>query len=233
MDNVTTLTRKELSDKYNISKWRWDPKNKSALMDFLKDYMDIEEVKVKNNYVYTITGEVPEILPAFPRNTNKKEKTDDYEEFVKENLPTEPTLESKVNMSTKAIKEMGNKKWGHYSSKSVARRYVGPAMEKYGEKSDYTVWAQKDAENFSYREMTAEEVEDLKHCFRTVNLPPEEWAERYKEVMEDEEEYYRQASLFKQALDMFYDTHHFMPVLVRRWMIKRQALDSPNRLEVV
>ena len=75
-----------------------------------------------------------------PRKINTKELTQqkkkDYEEFIKWNLPKEFKPESKCHMAKLAIDRFGEEKYHHQSDKAVARRYVGPAMEKVGEKNE-------------------------------------------------------------------------------------------------
>lgn len=227
---ITTFSRKQLSEKYGITRSQWE-RRKQELLAHLKEYMDIEEYTDKNGYFfYDIVGKVPDSIPPMSRKSYTTEKTLDYEKFVLENLPTEPTLETKTNMSDMAIKEIGRRKWNHNSVQAVARRYVGPAMEKYGQKSDHTLWAEKSNISHSYRALDQEELDALHKCFETVKLPPEEWAARYKEVMEDEAEYKRQSTLFKQALELFSRFYGFKPVLAYKWMIKPEWQN--NKLDI-
>ena len=110
-------------------------RRKEDLMEWLKDFFDYEilegkPIRIKINEVY---GE----YQPMPRNiglTLQKEK--DYEEFVKWNLSKEFKPESKCHMAKLAIDRFGEEKYHHQSDKAVARRYVGPAMEKVGEKNE-------------------------------------------------------------------------------------------------
>ena len=83
------------------------------------------------------------------------EKIADYNNYVKEHLPKDFQPESKARMAREAISAFGLRKYNHTSDAAVARRYVGPAMEEYGEKSDTHVWV----DYRDYRELDAETLQ--------------------------------------------------------------------------
>lgn len=66
------VTRKQLSEKYGISKNDWNRKH-DDLLEHLSDFFDIEEIKESNGrYTYEVSDELPEFVPKLERKSNKE-----------------------------------------------------------------------------------------------------------------------------------------------------------------
>ena len=114
-------------------------RRKEDLLEWWKDFYEYEIIEGKP--IRINIKEVFDEYKPMPRQLQKTEqKIRDYEEYVKNNLPKDFKPESKAHMARGAISSFGYEKYNHTSDAAVARRYVGPAMERYGEKNDNHVW---------------------------------------------------------------------------------------------
>lgn len=205
------ISRSQLTKKYNIARWAWESRH-DDLLDYLNDFFSIKEIKEKTRYYYEVPDELPDTIPPLPRKNNKQEKIEDYEQYVINNLPEKPAPLSKSKMARDAINDFGNEKYGHYSYKSVANIYVGPAMEKHGEHGMKMVWVDIN----TYLPLTEEQEEFLHECFRQVHLSELEMANAFKKYAQ-EQDISEEIDNFNKAISMFRMRFAFRPISVYEW----------------
>ena len=68
------VTRKQLNEKYTISKSQWDRRH-DDLLEHFQDFMDIKEIKSeKGTYTYEVEGEMSDTIPQLLRKSKMKQK---------------------------------------------------------------------------------------------------------------------------------------------------------------
>lgn len=215
------LSRTELTNKYKITRGQWQNRH-DDLLEHLNDYFSIQEIKEGRYYYYIVPDEIPEEVPILPHKTNKKEKEADYGEYVKNNLPEEFEPNSRMRMSRRAIHDFGKKKYNHTSAEGVARRYVGPAMEKYGEHSSYKVWVDPN----TYIQLTSEEEKYRHECFVRNHLTDKKLQEIGSESLEGIEPSQEDKDYYSKAMELFVMKYGFRPILVYSWRAKKAEEDN-------
>lgn len=209
------ISRKELTEKYHITRNAWEARH-DDLLDWINDFFSIVEIKENNRYYYEVPDVLPDSIPKLPRKTNTVEKIADYEQYVIDNLPDVPTPLSKSKMARDAIDDFGNKKYHHTSYEAVSKRYVGPAMNKHGEHSIKMVWV--DAS--TYIPLTQEQEDFLHECFQQVHLSELEMANAFKKYAQ-EQDISEEIDNFNKAIEVFKARFDFRPITVYEWQ-KRQ-----------
>lgn len=214
------LSRSELSKKYNISRNAWEARH-NDLLDWIRDFFPIEEVKEGRYYYYLVIDDLPESIPKLPRKSNKEEKMKDYVEFVIRNLPEDFEPFSKALMARKAIESFGKEKYHHTSYRAVNERYVGPAMELYGEKSEEMVWVFAD----SYAPLPEEMEEYLHYCFNYMHITEQVKANAFDKYMQGEE-ITEETTNYEKAIDMYKERYVIRPIKVNKWRAKKIAIEK-------
>lgn len=215
------ISRTQLTKKYNITRGQWQNRH-DDLLEHLNDYFSIQEIKEGRYYYYIVPDEIPDEVPILPHKSNKKEKETDYGEYVKENLSEEFEPNSKMRMSRKAIHAFGKEKYHHTSAEGVAKRYVGPAMEKYGEHSHYKVWVDPN----TYIQLTEEEEEYRRECFVRNHLTDKKLQEIGSESLEGIEPSQEDKDYYQKAMELFVMKYGFRPILVYSWRAKKENKDN-------
>lgn len=124
-----------------INKGQWENR-KDDLLEWLKEFYDYElhDGRPIRIYIKRVIGE----YKPLPRKMNSREltakKTKCYTNFAIASLGTEYAPNSKSRVAREAISEFGYEEFGHTSVPAVVERYVGPAMNKYGEHNDRYQW---------------------------------------------------------------------------------------------
>ena len=142
--NTTYNFTKEFMPGLGITKNSWNTR-KQDVKDWLKEFYDytLSDTRPMLITIHAVYGDY-EPLPRKSRaiSEESKQKITDYDNYVKQRLTPEFQIISKAKMARDAIEDFGLDKYSHYSHEAVARRYTGPAMEKYGEKGEnyYCVW---------------------------------------------------------------------------------------------
>lgn len=142
--NTTYNFTKEFMPGLGITKNSWNTR-KQDVKDWLKEFYDytLSDTRPMLITIHAVYGDY-EPLPRKSRTISEesKQKITDYDNYVKQHLTPEFQIISKAKMARDAIEDFGLDKYSHYSHEAVARRYTGPAMEKYGEKGEnyYWVW---------------------------------------------------------------------------------------------
>ena len=210
------LSRTQLTQKYNLTRGQWQNRH-DDLLDYLGDFFFIKEIKEGRYYYYMVPDEIPDKIPSLPHKTNKQEKIDDYANYVKDNLSKEFEPNSKMRMARDAIFDFGNKKYNHESAEGVAKRYVGPAMEKYGEHSTHKVWV----DPTTYIVLTEEQEEYRHECFIQNHLTDRRLQEIGSESLEGIQPSQEDKDYYQKAMDKFIEKYGFRPILVYNWRAKR------------
>ena len=179
--------------------------------------MNIQEFYEKGQFIYIIKGELPEAgsIPKIPRKTRRKEAEKDYGEYVKNHLPKEYEPYSKMRMSREAMNDFGTEKYNHTSPKAVSRRYVGPAMEEYGEHTEDRVWVFYN----TYEPLTQKQKEDLFNLFSKYNIGLKAQAGAFQDYTNGED-ITPEVNRYKQAINEFKEQYGSIPVSVPKWRIK-------------
>lgn len=202
-----------------INKGQWENR-KEDLLNWLKEFYEYElyEGRPIRIYIKEIIGE----YKPLPRKVNSRELTEEkikqYTNFAIASLGTEFKPNSKARVAREAINDFGYKEFGHISPPAVSRRYVGPAMDQYGEHNNKYQWV----------------------CFIDYSPLDEKmlrtWAEILKEEHISEQEaanaFYRQESgeditkeknSYKKAQKRFKEIYGTIPVRVPEWRLKKDA----------
>ena len=99
--NQVNLSRTALNKKCGLTAKQWT-RYHDSIIAYLSEYFKVfEEHKTEGNLYYYVIGydnEWPEIPKFSIRSFNKQQREQDYEEFVKGNLPNEFAPESKARM---------------------------------------------------------------------------------------------------------------------------------------
>lgn len=219
------ISRTKLSKKYNLKKYQWVSRH-DDLLDHLKDFFPIEEVRNPENgyFYYEVPEELPDSIPKLPRKNDIQGKIKDYETFVDKNLPVEFQPMSKAKMSRDAIKDFGKNKYGHNSAAAVAERYVGPAMEKLGEKSPTAIWV----DYKTYKPLDEEQCNYLKHCFSDNNLSDEDFTELGYDLVKtgivSNEKLKSMKDRYENSITQFKFKYGITPIRTRNWRKKMESI---------
>jgi hypothetical protein len=188
-------------------------------MDWLTEFYDYEilegkPIRIQINEVYGDYKPLPR--KSYNKEERAKQKQEDYSNYVKLHLHKEFTPESKAHMSRKAIMDFGMDRYNHISDEAVAKRYVGPAMEKYGEKSDNYYWVYYD----TYKKMSQKDLDAWFTILNHNQIGEQEAANAFYR-QEQGEDVTKEKNAFKAALKEFKEKYHSIPVKVPEWRLKR------------
>lgn len=211
------ITRKELNEKYPISKNQWNMRH-DDLLEHLQDYMDITEIKSeKGTYKYEVNGELPDSIPPLPRKSLMNQKKKDYEDYTIKALGTEFKPNSKSKIAREAIADFGSKKYGHYSQESVVRRYVKEPFDKYGESDGNKYWCYYD----SYEVIPADIIADWRMILAEEHISEQEAANAFYREQQGED-VSKEKNYYKNALNRFKEKYGSIPVLVSKWKLNNK-----------
>lgn len=164
------LLKEEFWVALNIPKSQWE-RRKDDLLQWWLNFFDYEildgrPLRIEIKEVY---GEY-QPLPRKISITNMEEKMGDYERFAIASLGTEFKPNSKSKVAREAIASFGFEKYQHTSHEAVAKRFIKPAFDKYGECDNHYQWVWYN----SYIPMTEEEVEAFRQILRNEQVSEQE-----------------------------------------------------------
>lgn len=199
-------------------------RRKEELLTWLSNFYDFEIIegcplRIKIKEVIGEYQPMPRKLPNMRDLT--KQKKDDYDSFVIKNLPKELQPMSKARMAKNAIDSFGNKKYSHNSVKSVANRYVGPAMEEHGVKTEQKFWCWAK----TYEVLDEETLQAWRDLLSKWKCTEKEVYNAFcqKQTLNDEEELVKLEGAFKSALIELKSKYGDTVVLVPKWRIASAA----------
>lgn len=199
-------------------------RRRKELLDWLNNFYSFEIVEgcPLRILVTEVIGEyqpMPRKLPSQKELTEQKIK--DYDNYVINHLPKELEPMSKARMTKNALSDFGHKKYGHKSVESVARTYVGPAMEEHGIKTDQRFWCWLK----TYEVLDDATVEDWRNILSKWKCTEKEVYNAFckKQTLNDDEELVKLEGAFKSALLEFKSKYGDGVVLVPKWRIASAA----------
>jgi len=115
-------------------------------------------------------------------------------------------------MAREAIEEFGYAEFGHESVPAVSRRYVGPAMEKYGEKNENYQWVWYK----SYRLLSEEALADWRNILREANIDEQNAANAFYRYASGED-ITKEINYYKEAQKRFKEKYGDIAIRVSQW----------------
>jgi hypothetical protein len=195
-------------------------KRKDDLMEWLHEFYDYELLEGKPLRIQ-ITEVYGEYQPL-PRKTYsikyRQEKVKDYADYVKSVLTPEYQYTTKRKMAREAIYEFGEEKYGHTNQDAVARRYVGPAMDEYGENDNqhYWVWYS------TYEPLTEEELEHWRTILRQEHISEREASNAFYKQAQGQD-ISKELGYYKKAMERIKEEMHDIPILSAKWRLNADA----------
>lgn len=206
------VTRKELTEKYSITRSSWDRRAQEVL-EHLQDFMDIVEIESeKRTHKYEIKGEMPDSIPPFPRKSELKQKKKDYELYTMKALGTEFKPNSKSKIAREAIRDFGQDKYGHKSQEAVVKRYIKEPFDKYGVSDGNKYWCYYN----TYEVLEPEVLEAWRKILKEEHISEREAANAFYRQQQGED-ISKEKQYYQNALDRFKAEYGSMPVLVSKW----------------
>lgn len=193
---------------------------KDELLEWMKEYFDYElneNVKPIQITIKDVFGEY-EPLPTkkYDLKNTREEKKRDYDQYVKDNLPKEPTPYSKAKMSREAMQDFSFKKYGHQSISAVVRRYVGPAMEEFGEHDENMVWVMHN----TYAQLDENQLKHWHKILTEEHIDEEAMKNAFIRHSEGED-ISAEVSYFQCAQTRFMEVYGGRPIKVYAWRAKQ------------
>lgn len=203
-----------------ISSYQYRNRRKD-LFDWFKDFFDYEIIDGRpiTIYIKEVYGEYEQM----PRKTQERreEKIQDYDNFTKNSLTKEFRYNSKSKVAREAIASFGYDKYGHTSQRSVAARYVTPAMNKYGEQEHKYRWCYYS----TYEKLEDEVYSDWKDMLRRYRIGEQEAANAFYR-QEQGEDVSKEKNRFAKAVDEFKAKYGDIPILSDRWRLREEYCDG-------
>lgn len=209
------LSRKELSDKYNITRAIWE-KRRNELIEYLQEFMDINEIRQPNGrYVYEIEGEIPEEIPRLPRKSQMEDKQRAYAEFTYEALGTEFKPNSKSKIARDALWNFGRQDFHHNSVRAVTNRFIKEPFDKYGETNGVFQWV----DCSDYSPLSDENLSLWKRILAEERIDETSAANAFYRMSQGED-IAKEIGYFERARWRMFEATGIMPVNVRSWRRK-------------
>lgn len=192
---------------------------KNDLLEWLKEFYDYElyEGRPIRIYIKRVIGE----YKPLPRKVNSKESTqkkqESYSNFTIASLGVEYAPNSKSRVAREAMHNFGYEKFGHTSVPAIVERYVGPAMEKYGEHNNKYQWVCF----LDYSPLTEDMLKAWSEILREEHISEEEAANAFYR-QEDGEDITKEKNAYKKAQKRFKECYGTIPVKVPGWRLKRK-----------
>ena len=201
-----------------IAENQWK-RRKEDLLNWLTNFFDYEILKGRPLKIHI--KEVYGNYQPLPRKFNNKEltakKIEDYNNFTIAALGTEFKPNSKSKVAREAIDSFGFEKYGHFSQESVAKRYIKPAFEKYGESDHMRKWVWYN----TYEIAEDAAVEEWRNLFDRMKVDPNKYNEEFYFKVMQEEDIAREKAAYKLVIDNFKQKYGDFLVLVESWRVKR------------
>lgn len=212
--------KQEFFKELNISESQY-VRRKDELLDWLKEFYDYELIEGKplRILIKDIYGE----YKSLPRKTYdtqtrlklSEEKNKDYNLFTIAELGTEWKPNSKRKISRDAILVFAEDKYGHTNVDGVARNYVGPIMDQYGERTKETYWVWYD----TYEVIDEEVLNNWRKILEEEHISEKEAANAFYR-QEQGEDISEEKNYYKEAQRRFKQKYGSIIVQVPKWKLK-------------
>lgn len=214
IEKKTYKLKEEFFKLLNIPQYQWN-KRKKDLLEWLKNFYDykLHEDKIISIEILEVYGEY-EPMPRKVKLTNMEEKIRDYEKFTIASLGTEFKPNSKMKVVEEAINEFGYVKYHHTSKKAVAKRFVKPAFNKYGESDGVHKWVWYK----TYEPLDEEILADWRRIMREEHISELEAANAFYRFAQGQD-ISKEKNYFKKARKRFSDKYHDCAILVESWKV--------------
>lgn len=201
-----------------INKGQWENR-KHDLLEWIKNFYDYELLDGKPMRIY-----IKEVLGEYrplPRKLNSQEltaqKREDYTNFAIASLGTEFKPNSKAKTSRDAVMAFGHEKYGHTNVEAIARRFIGPAFDEYGECNHVKRWVWYS----TYEPLDNDTLDRWRTILREEHISEDEAANAFYR-QEQGEDISKEKEYFKKARQRFKDEFGQAPILVSDWRLKKQ-----------
>lgn len=213
------LFKEEFMPLLKITNYQYRHK-KNELLEWLKDFFEYEILEgrpIRINILQQI-GEY-EPLPTKDQKQKTKKKQDDYENYVIEHLPKEFAPMSKARMTRDAVNDFGKEKYNHTNLEAVNKRYVGPAMETHGQKTEERYWCWYK----TYKQLPQEVVDDWRTILAKWKCTEKEVYAAFcsKQASKDDAEMIRVEGAFKSAMAEFLSKYDDRIIFIPKWKINK------------
>lgn len=212
----TYVLKTEFFDALGIKQRQWE-RRREDLLCWLNLFFEYELIGKK-----PIQIEIKRVIKEYeslPRKGYDKivseEKEKDYEEFTYDALGEEFKPNSKSRVARNAIKSFGLKKYNHTSVEAVAKRYVKPAFEKYGENDGNQIWVWYT----TYEEPDADVVARWRRLLAEYKIDEQAAAKAFYK-QQNGEDISEEIGFYKQAQCAFKAEFGDILVLVKKWKRK-------------
>ena len=209
--------KKEFWAALNIKKNQWETR-KEDLLEWISNFYDYEiyydrPIRIFIKDIYGTYQPLPRKNLA-----TMAQKKEDYKNFTIAALGTEFKPNSKAKVSREAIASFGRERYGHDNTEGVARRFVGPVFNEYGECNNIRRWVWYS----TYEPLDAQTLECWRHIMAEEHISEEEAANAFYR-QEQGEDISKEKGYFKKARDRFKEEFGEAPILVADWRLKKGA----------
>ena len=191
------------------------------LLEWLNNFFVYDFLPGRPNRIFIkeIIGEY-QPLPRKKHNQDalNTKKITEYTNFAIASLGTQYKPNSKMKASRDAINAFGKKIFHHTNAKYVAKTYVGPAFNTYGESDGKKIWVYYN----DYTPIPAEELEQWRLIRHKCNIDQDEAANAFYKYAQGENIDVK-VNAYKKAMDIFMEKYGDFPVLVESWRLKKQG----------
>lgn len=212
------LLKSEFFKANGISEKQWESRRKD-LLEWLSNFY-IYELKGKSPIFIHVIEVLGEYQPM-PRKVNSQgltaQKQEDYTNFAIASLGTEFKPNSKAKTSRDAIIAFGHEKYGHTNVEAIARRFIGPAFDEYGECNHVKRWVWYS----TYEPLDNDTLDRWRTILREEHISEDEAANAFYR-QEQGEDISKEKEYFKKARQRFKDEFGQAPILVSDWRLKKQ-----------
>lgn len=190
---------------------------KNDLLDWLTNFYNYELINGRpiKIFIKEIYGE----YRPLPRKGSEvmMQKQEDYTNFAIASLGTEFKPNSKAKTSRDAIMAFGHEKYGHTNVEAIARRFIGPAFDEYGECNNIKRWVWYS----TYEPLDKDTLDRWRTILREEHISEDEAANAFYR-QEQGEDISKEKEYFKKARQRFKDEFGQAPILVSDWRLKKQ-----------
>jgi len=198
---------------------------KEDLLLWLSEFFNYEIIEGRplRIYIKEVYGEYQPLprkgYDLKQRQQLAKQKEKDYTVFTIGSLTTEYELNSYSNVARNAISDFGYEKYKHDNVSWVVRKFVKPAMDEYGERTEEVYWTNY----FTYEKLTEEEIIEWKKILKEYQIEEQEAANAFYR-QEQGEDITDEKNRYKKALKKAKDDLGIFPIKVPKWKLNQKAV---------